>query len=145
MVLLACGLPKNDAGMLATLLVGGVVASALSMAGTLVTEFKLGYWAGASPRKIQWSAITASLLASALVTATIMILAESPGYDAKASTEALQAPQANMMASALQSFIGTGDVPWVMYGTGVVMAVLLSNSWGFLHWPSVWACTCPWN
>ncbi len=124
-VLLAVGLPKGDRGMLAVLLVGGVVASALSMAGTLVTEFKIGYWLGASPNKIQWSAIIASLLASALVTATIMVLAHAPGYDPKVNADALQAPQANMMAGALESFIGTGAVPWLMYGVGVVIAILL--------------------
>lgn len=124
--LLAAGLPKGDAGMLIVLLVGGVVASALSMAGTLVTEFKIGYWTGASPKKIQWSALLASLLASALVTATIMVLADTYGYDATVKPDALQAPQANMMASALQSFIGGGSVPWRMYGVGVVIAFLIN-------------------
>ena len=125
-VLLAAGLPKNEAGMLATLLVGGVVASALSMAGTLVTEFKLGFWLGASPRKIQYSAIIASLLASVVVTGTIMFLAGTKGYDPVANPEALAAPQANVMASALQSFVGGGSVPWVMYGVGVMIAILVT-------------------
>lgn len=124
-VLMALGLPRGEIGMLTVLLVGGVVAAALSMAGTLVTEFKIGYWLGASPRKIEWSAILASALASALVTITIMVLAQKPGYDASVSKEALQAPQANMMASALQSFIGGGGVPWTLYGVGVVIAVLI--------------------
>ncbi len=124
--LLAAGLPKGDAGMLIVLLVGGVVASALSMAGTLVTEFKIGYWTGASPKKIQWSALLASLLASVLVTLTIMVLATTYGYDSTVKQDALQAPQANMMASALQSFIGGGSVPWRMYGVGVVIAFLMN-------------------
>lgn len=125
-VLLAAGLPKSDAGMLATLLVGGVVAAALSMAGTLVTEFKLGYWAGASPKRIQWSAIIASLLASALVTITIMFLANTYGYDAATHPDtALAAPQANVMASALQGFIGGGDIPWLLYGVGAAVVVLV--------------------
>lgn len=128
-VLLNAGLPKGEEGgklgMLIVLLVGGVVASCLSMAGTLITEFKIGYWTGATPRRIQWSAIIASLLASALVTATIMILAKTYGYDTTKNPGALQAPQANLMASALQSFIGGGSVPWLMYGVGVVVAVLM--------------------
>jgi putative OPT family oligopeptide transporter len=123
--MLAAGLPKGDAGMLIVLLVGGVVCSALSMAGTLVTEFKIGYWLGATPKKIQWSAILASLLASALVTATIMVLAGTYGYDPLVSSSALQAPQANLMASALQSFVGGGSVPWLMYGVGVAVALLM--------------------
>jgi putative OPT family oligopeptide transporter len=124
--LLAAGLPKGNEGMLIVLLVGGVVASALSMAGTLVTEFKISYWLGATPRKVQWSALIASLLASGLVTATIMVLAKNPGYDLSANREALSAPQANLMASALQSFVGTGTVPWLMYGVGVVIAFLIN-------------------
>lgn len=121
-LLLAVGLPKGDGGMLAVLLVGGVVCTALSTAGTLVTEFKLGFWLGASPKKICWSAIIASFFASAAVTGTIMILNSAYGFTGEGS---LPAPQANMMASALQSFIGTGDVPWLLYGLGVVVALIV--------------------
>ncbi len=125
--LVAAGLAPGDRGMLATLLVGGVVCTALSMAGTLVTEFKLGYWLGATPKKIQWSAIIASLLASAAVTATIMVLAGSQGYVKTAQTpEPLSAPQANMMASAIQSFLSKGgQVPWLLYGVGAVVSITL--------------------
>jgi len=125
-VLLKSGLPKSNEGMLAVLLVGGVVASALSMAGTLVTEFKISYWLGATPRKVQLSAIVASVLASALVTGTIMFLAKSNGFDQTVSKDALQAPQANVMASALQSFVGGGQVPWVLYGVGAVIAAIMT-------------------
>ncbi|MCB9865609.1 MAG: OPT/YSL family transporter [Phycisphaerales bacterium] len=125
-VLLACGLPKDSGGMLATLLVGGVVCTALSMAGTLITEFKLGYWAGASPKKIQWSAIIASALASILVTATIMLAASKQGFVKDAAhADALMAPQANVMATALQSFIGGGSIPWLTYGVGVAVVLLV--------------------
>ncbi|HQJ53620.1 MAG TPA: OPT/YSL family transporter, partial [Planctomycetota bacterium] len=59
LALAAAGLQKGPAGQFAVLLIGGVVASSLSVAGTLVTEFKLGYWAGATPRRIQWSCMIA--------------------------------------------------------------------------------------
>ncbi len=126
-VLLGAGLGRGERGMLATLLVGGVVCTALSMAGTLVTEFKLGYWLGASPRKIQWSAIIASVLASAAVTGTIMFLAFRPGYVKTPQTpEPLAAPQANMIGSAIEAFVGQeGQVPWLLYGTGAVIAIVL--------------------
>jgi putative OPT family oligopeptide transporter len=129
-VMLWAGLPtETDAdramSMLGVLLVGGVVCTALSMAGTLVTEFKIGYWLGASPKKICWSAIIASLLASAVVTLTIMVCAVEPGYIPAVNPEALRAPQANVMASALQSFIGGGGVPWLMYGTGAVIVLMV--------------------
>ena len=123
--LLACGLPKGPGGQLAVLLVGGVVASSLSVAGTLVTEFKLGYWAGASPKRIEWSCLISCLLASAVVTGTIMLLADTMGFDPEVDPKALQAPQANLMKSALDSFLGTGQVPWLPYAVGVVVALLL--------------------
>jgi len=116
------GLPKGDKGMLATLLVGGVVCTALSMAGGLITNFKLGYWVGASPKKIAWNAIAGAVVSAVFVAATIMILADKPGY---VDEGALPAPQANMMAGALQSFLGTGQVPWLLYGLGVVVALLV--------------------
>ncbi|MGB2984618.1 MAG: OPT/YSL family transporter [Phycisphaerae bacterium] len=118
-VLTLAGLPKGDEGMLATLLVGGVVCTALSLAGGLITNFKLGYWLGASPRKIAWNAIIGSLVSAVFVCGTIMVLAYKPGY---VSGE-LPAPQANMMKSALESFLGTGQVPWLLYGVGVVIAL----------------------
>ncbi len=122
-VLLAlAGLPKGDGGMLATLLVGGVVCTALSLAGGLVTNFKMGYWLGASPRKIAWCAIAGSVISAVFVCGTIMVLAYKPGYVGEG---ALPAPQANMMAGALQSFLGTGEVPWLLYGVGVVVALLV--------------------
>ncbi len=127
-ILLACGLPKGDESMLVVLLVGGVVCSALSMAGTLVTEFKIGYWIGATPRRIQWSAIVSALLASVLVTIVIMVLSYKPGYiKGEMTPEPLSAPQANMMKSTLETFLGTGlAVPWRLYGTGAVMAIILT-------------------
>jgi OPT family oligopeptide transporter len=123
--LMAAGLNKGPGGQLGVLLVGGVVASSLSIAGTLVTEFKLGYWTGASPKKIQWSCLLACVLASAVVAGTIMLLAKTTGFDPEVNPQALQAPQANLMKSALQSFLGTGQVPWLAYGVGVVIALLL--------------------
>lgn len=126
--LLGAGLPKGDRSMLAVLLVGGVVCTALSMAGTMVTEFKIGYWLGATPKRIQWSAISSSLLASVLVTITIMVLAYKPGYVATAEhTDVLPAPQANMMKSTLETFLGKDlAIPWTLYGTGAVIALILT-------------------
>jgi uncharacterized oligopeptide transporter (OPT) family protein len=119
-LLTLAGLPKGEQSMLATLLVGGVVCTALSMAGGLVTNFKMGYWLGASPKRITWNAIGGAFVSSIFVCGTIMVLAYKPGYS---GPEALSAPQANMMAGALESFLGSGDVPWLLYGTGVVMAL----------------------
>lgn len=123
-ILSAAGLAKGDQAMLATLLVGGVVCTALSMAGGLVTNFKLGYWLGASPRRIAWNALAGSLISAIFVCGTIMVLNIEPGYTPDRA-DPLPAPQANMMAGALQSFLGTGEVPWLLYGLGVVIALMV--------------------
>ena len=119
-LLSAAGLPRGNAAMLAVLLVGGVVCTGLSMAGGLITNFKLGYWLGASPKRITWNALVGSLISAIFVCATIMVLAYKPGYTGAGK---LDAPQANMMASALESFLGTGEVPWLLYGVGVMIAL----------------------
>jgi uncharacterized oligopeptide transporter (OPT) family protein len=114
------GLPRGDQSMLATLLIGGVVCTGLSMAGGLVTNFKIGYWLGGSPKRIAKYALVGSLVSAVFVCGTIMVLAYQPGYEGPGH---LPAPQANMMKGALESFLGTGQVPWLLYGTGVVVAL----------------------
>lgn len=114
------GLGKGDRSMMAVLLVGGVVCTALSMAGGLVTNFKMGYWLGASPKRITWNALLGSVVSAVFVTGTIMVLAYQPGY---VGDHPIPAPQANMMKGALESFLGTGSVPWLLYGVGVVVAL----------------------
>jgi len=116
------GLEAGDRGMLAVLLVGGVVCTALSMAGGLVTNFKLGYWLGASPKRITWNALAGTVVSAIFVCGTIMVLSFKPGYT---GDNPLAAPQANMMAGALESFLGTGEVPWLLYAIGVVVALTM--------------------
>lgn len=121
-LLSAAGLPRGDQAMLGVLLVGGVVCTGLSMAGGLITNFKLGYWLGASPKRITWNALFGSLVSALCVCGTIMVLAFKPGYVGPGK---LDAPQANMMASALESFLGVGEVPWLLYGVGVMIALTM--------------------
>ena len=121
-LMMAAGLTKGDQAMLAVLLAGGVVCTGLSMAGGLITNFQMAYWLGASPKRITWNALFGSLVSAVFVSGTIMVLAYQPGYTGEAK---LAAPQANMMASALESFLGTGEVPWLLYGVGVVIAMLI--------------------
>ena len=117
---------RGPAGMLATLLVGGVVCTALSMTGTLVTEFKIGYWLGATPRTIQWSNILAAAVSSVTVTAVIILLAKVYGFaPSPEHTTPMPAPQPNAMAAVLSSLMGGGKAPWFLYGIGVVFAVII--------------------
>lgn len=117
---------SGETGMLATLLIGGVVCTALSMTGSLVTQFKIAYWVGASPRKIEWSNILASVISSITVTAVIILLAKVYGYSyTPEHPNPLPAPQPNAMAAVISSLMGGGQAPWFLYGLGVVFAIIV--------------------
>ncbi len=125
-VLLArIGLSGPD-GMLATLLIGGVVCTALSMTGSLVTQFKIGYWLGATPRRIEWANILGSAVASVTVTAMILMFARVYGYSVSpAHPHPLPAPQANAMAAVIRSVMSSAEVPWLLYGVGAAIALIV--------------------
>jgi putative OPT family oligopeptide transporter len=114
-------------GMLAVLLVGGVVCTALSMTATLVTEFKISYWIGATPRKVQWSNIAGAAVASIVVTAVMLLLARVYGFQrSPAHPSPLPAPQANAMAAVLSFIMQNGDpTKWWLLGLGGVMSLAI--------------------
>jgi len=117
---------EGKAGMLAVLLIGGVVCTALSMAGTLVTEFKLGYWMGATPKRIQWSNILACIVAAGVVTAVILLLNKTQGFHKTIEhPDPLLAPQPNAMAAVLSSLMGGQETPWLLYALGGIIALLV--------------------
>jgi putative OPT family oligopeptide transporter len=122
-ILARLGLAGGE-GMLATLLIGGVVCTALSMTGSMVTLMKIGYWLGGTPKRIQWSLVGGAALASLTVTAVILLFAHTDGYVLSAAhPRPLPAPQANAMAAVARSMMASGDAPWFLYGLGAVIAV----------------------
>ncbi len=124
-ILARLGLTGRE-GMLATLLIGGVVCTALSMTGSLVTEFKISYWVGATPRRIQWTNFVGAAVASVTVTAMIMLFAKVYGYShSVAHPDPLPAPQANAMAAVIQSVMASSEAPWLLYGVGAVIALII--------------------
>jgi len=115
---------SGESGMLQVLLVGGVVCTALSMAGSLVTQYKIAYWLGATPRRIEISNIIGAVVASAATTAVILLLARVYGFSPSPEhATPLPAPQPNAMAAVLRGVMGTGGAPWLLYGLGAVFAV----------------------
>jgi putative OPT family oligopeptide transporter len=114
-------------GMLAVLLIGGVVCTALSMTGSLVTLFKVGYWTGATPRRIELSLLAGSVLASITVTAAIVLFAHTYGFTPSADhPNPMPAPQANAMAAVIQSVMASTEAPWFLFGMGAVIAVVVN-------------------
>jgi putative OPT family oligopeptide transporter len=115
---------RGDSGMLQVLLVGGVVCTALSMAGSLVTQYKIAYWLGATPRRIEVGNLAGSVVASVATTAVILLLARVYGFSpGPEHPTPLPAPQPNAMAAVLRGVMGTGEAPWLLYGLGAVFAV----------------------
>ena len=121
-VLAACGL-KGNGGMVAALVIGGVVCTALSVAGALITDLKIGYWIGTTPKNQEKWKFVGVLVAAVTVAGVILILNKAYGFTGE---NALVAPQANAMAAIVQPMMSGGNAPWLLYGIGAVIAVLLT-------------------
>lgn len=122
LVLVAVGL-KGNAGMVAAMIIGGVVCTALSTAGGLITDFKIGYWIGTTPKKQETWKFVGVVVAAATVGGVMFILNKTYGFVGEGS---LVAPQANAMAAVIQPMMNGGSAPWLLYGIGAVIAVLLT-------------------
>ena len=120
-VLASVGL-KGGAGILTALVVGGIVCSALAMAGSFITDLKIGYWIGTSPFKQEAFKFVGTLVSALTVGAVIMLLSKTYGYTGE---DALVAPQANAMAAIIQPLMFNGSTPWILYIVGAVLAILL--------------------
>lgn len=115
----------GESGMLQVLLIGGVVCTALSMSGSLVTQYKIGYWLGATPRRIEVSNLLGAVLASVATTAVILLMARVYGFaPGPLHPHPLPAPQPNAMAAVLRGVMGTGGTNWLLYGLGGVFALV---------------------
>ena len=115
---------RGESGMLQVLLIGGVVCTALSMAGSLVTQYKIAYWLGATPRRVEVSNLAGAVLASLATTAVILLMARVYGFSPSAlHPNPLPAPQPNAMAAVLRGVMGDAGAPWFLYGIGGVFAV----------------------
>jgi putative OPT family oligopeptide transporter len=121
-VLVAVGL-KGTSGMLAALIMGGVVCTALSMAGGFITDLKIGYWLGTTPAKQEGWKFLGALVSAATVAGVIMILNKTYGFVGENS---LVAPQANAMAAVIDPLMSGTGAPWLLYGIGAVLAVILT-------------------
>ena len=122
LVLVAVGL-KGNAGMVAAMVIGGVVCTALSTAGGFITDLKIGYWTGTTPRNQQKWKFVGVAVAAFTVAGVMMILNKTYGFTGEG---ALVAPQANAMAAVIQPMMNGGSAPWLLYGIGAAIAVLLT-------------------
>ena len=120
-VMVAVGL-KGSTGMLAALIMGGVVCTALSMAGAFITDLKIGYWLGTTPKKQESWKFLGTLVSAATVGGVMMLLNETYGF----ASGSLAAPQANAMAAVIDPLMNGVGAPWILYGIGAVIAIVLT-------------------
>ncbi len=128
-VMVAVGL-KGEAGMVAALVIGGVVCTALSMAGGFITDLKIGYWIGTTPAKQQTWKFLGTLVSAATVGGVIMILNKTYGFT---GDNALVAPQANAMAAVIEPLMSGAGAPWFLYAIGAIISIILA----FLQIPAL--------
>ena len=122
LILVAVGL-KGNAGMAAALIIGGVVCTALSVAGSFITDLKIGYWIGSTPKKQECWKFVGVAVAAATVCGVMLVLNKTYGF---VGDQALVAPQANAMAAVIQPMMNGGGAPWLLYGIGAVLAIVLT-------------------
>lgn len=120
-ILVAVGL-KGPAGMVSALIIGGVVCTALSMAGGFVTDLKIGYWLGTTPAKQETWKFLGTLVSAATVGGVILILNQTYGF----TSGQLAAPQANAMAAVIEPLMSGAGAPWALYAIGAVLAIVLN-------------------
>lgn len=120
-ILVRAGL-SGTSGMLSALLIGGVVCTALSMAGGFITDLKIGYWIGSTPRKQETYKFLGVLISAATVGGVIYILNETFGFK---GPNAMVAPQANAMAAVIQPLMSDTPAPWILYLVGAIISLIL--------------------
>lgn len=127
-VMVAVGL-KGPSGMIAALVMGGVVCTALSMAGSFITDLKIGYWLGVTPKKQETWKFLGTIVSAATVVGVMIVLNKTYGF----ASGKLAAPQANAMAAVIDPLMNGVGAPWVLYGIGAVIAIILDR----LHIPAL--------
>ena len=116
---------KGTGGMVAALIMGGVVCTALSSAGAFITDLKIGYWLGATPKKQETFKFLGILVSAATVGGVIMILNKAYGFTPD-NSDVMAAPQARAMAAVIEPLMSGQGAPWLLYGIGAVISIILT-------------------
>ena len=114
---------SGTSGIVASMVIGGVVCTALSMAGGFVTDLKIGYWLGSTPKKQETWKFLGTLVSAATVGGVIIVLNKVYGF---VGDNALVAPQANAMAKVIEPLMMGGETPWILYMVGAILALILN-------------------
>ena len=115
---------KGSSGMVGAMVIGGVVCTALSMAGGFITDLKIGYWIGTTPKKQETWKFLGTLVSAATVGGVMIILNKTYGFTGE---NALVAPQANAMAAVIEPLMSGQGAPWMLYLAGAILALILNQ------------------
>ena len=121
-VFVAIGL-NGTSGIVAAMVLGGVVCTALSMAGGFVTDLKIGYWLGSTPKKQETWKFLGTLVSAATVGGVMLMLNNVYGFT---GPDAMAAPQANAMAKVIEPMMMGGSTTWMLYIVGAILALILN-------------------
>ncbi len=124
-IIMVCVGLKGTGGMVAALIMGGVVCTALSSAGAFITDLKIGYWLGSTPQKQQTFKFIGILVSAATVGGVIMILNKAYGFTPD-NSDVMAAPQARAMAAVIEPLMSGQGAPWLLYGIGAVISIVLT-------------------
>ncbi len=124
-IIMVCVGLKGTGGMVAALIMGGVVCTALSSAGAFITDLKIGYWLGSTPQKQQTFKFLGILVSAATVGGVIMILNKAYGFTPD-NSDVMAAPQARAMAAVIEPLMSGQGAPWLLYGIGALISIVLT-------------------
>ena len=122
-VFVAVGM-KGPSGMVGAMVIGGVVCTALAMAGGFITDLKIGYWIGTTPQKQETWKFLGTLVSAATVGGVMIIMNKTYGF---VGDNALVAPQANAMAAVIEPLMSGQGAPWMLYFAGAILALILNQ------------------
>ena len=106
-----------------TTVAANAIAIVGSVAGSFITDLKIGSWIGSTPKKQEGWKILGVAVSAVTVCGVMLVLNKTYGF---VGENALVAPQANAMAAVIQPMMSGGGAPWLLYGIGAAIALILN-------------------
>ena len=119
---------SGTTGMFFVMALAGMVCTALSISGQMITDLKTGYWLGSTPAAQEKVKFYGAIAASIAVGLTIVMLARVFQFGEKApgdAREILAAPQASIMKALVEGFMNQQPIAYILFGTGAAIAIIL--------------------
>ncbi|MCX6146203.1 MAG: oligopeptide transporter, OPT family [Candidatus Kapabacteria bacterium] len=117
---------QNKTGIALALIIGAAVCTALSVAGGFITDLKVGYWIGNTPKNQQSYKLLGILVSAATAAGVVLLLNSAYGFDTNIPGH-LAAPQANAMAGLIEPLLSPkAFVNWNLYLIGALIAIIMN-------------------